>query len=69
MTGHAVSRDGYVIVEAASLDAASRFPRYKDAVGVGEVDVREPEGTIGREPPGGERRCRMIRASSDSERP
>jgi hypothetical protein len=35
---------GYVIVEAASLDAACQWaPRYMDAVGVDEVDVRELE--------------------------
>ena len=35
---------GYVIVEAASLDDACRWvPRYMDAVGADEVDIRELE--------------------------
>jgi hypothetical protein len=35
---------GYVIVEAPSLDAACRWvPRYMDAVGADQVDVRELE--------------------------
>ena len=35
---------GYVIIEAASIDDASQWlPRYVDAVGAGEADLRELE--------------------------